>query len=167
MSRDTRLFTTVTFLLNTLFEREEAFLTKRYNALIVQNVALGGSTDGFRHMGVIYSQLTGPGRQRGSYGTLHRSLIPEVGTFLDDRKAIDNDKDRVKMALSLVLRDCQTFQDIRDALPNGVVDLIPECRGLVRTREQAFTLADNPRSYTQYMAIREKIEFYVASRLLY
>ncbi|TJX44051.1 MAG: hypothetical protein E5W21_23180, partial [Mesorhizobium sp.] len=148
---DHRLFTNVMTLLKLLFEREEAQLAKRELGMVSRNTALGGSTDGFRHMGEIYSELTGASRQRGKYGLLHPSLVGEMDAILAERKTVNYDKDRIRQAFTLVLRDCRTWQDMRDALPNCVKDLIPECRHLARTREEAFTLADNPRSYTQYM----------------
>lgn len=167
MATTNRLFTNVTTLLKLLFEREEEQLNRRALKMIPRNIALGGSTDGFRHMGVIYSELSGSMRKQGKYPPVDRSLTGELDAILAERKTIEYEKDRIRQAFTLVLRDCRTFQDMRDALPNCVKDLIPECRHLDRTREEAFTLADNPRSYTQYMQLREKIEFYVASRLLY
>jgi hypothetical protein len=162
-----QLFNNVTVILKVLFEKEEAQLIKREHTLITKNAELSGPSDGFRHMGVIYSLLTGTARRMGSYGRLDRSLLPEMDTLLADRLIIETDRDRVRQALAMVLKDCRSSQDMRDALPNAVKDLIPECRNLERIREEAFTLADNPRSYTRYMKLREKIEFYVASRLLY
>ena len=50
---------------------------------------------------------------------------------------------------------------------NAVKDLVPAIARLERSRPEAYTLAENPRSYNQYMKLREKIDFYVASRLLY
>jgi hypothetical protein len=56
---------------------------------------------------------------------------------------------------------------MRDALPNALKEFIPGAQRLERTRPEAFTLQDNPRAYSQYMKLREKIEFYIATRLLY
>jgi len=77
------------------------------------------------------------------------------------------DKERIRQALTLVLRDCRSFQDMRDALPNALKDFIPGSNRLERTRPEAYTLEDNPRAHAQYMKLREKIEFYIAARLLY
>lgn len=161
------LFHMNAFLLGKLFEREEAQLTRREHAMVAKNTQLGGSTDGFRHMGAIYTQLTGTARRRGSYGRLDPSLAPEIDVLISERKVLAEDKDRIRQALTLILRDCQSLQDMRDALPNGVKNFFPELAHMERTRPEAFTLADNPRSYTQYMKLREKIEFYVATQLLY
>ncbi|TIN00984.1 MAG: hypothetical protein E5Y34_11045 [Mesorhizobium sp.] len=160
------LFHNVTFLLNLLFEREEAQLHKREVAMITKNTSLGGTPDGFRHLGMTYTLIAGH-RGRANFGRLNQDLVSEMTEITDERQATQNEKDRIKQAFTMVLRDCHDYQDMRDALPNCVQDLIPECRTLERTRPEAFTIADNPRSYTQYMKLREKIEFYVASRLLY
>lgn len=167
MGQSNQLFKTVTSLLNVLFEREEANLVKREQAIVAKNTQLGGSSDGFRHHGLIYTGLAGGMRSRGNYTRLNPELVPEMSALLTDRKIIEADKERIRQALSLVLRDCENLQDVRDALPNGVREFIPGCERLERTRPEAFTLAVNKRSYTQYMALREKIEFYVATRLLY
>ena len=162
-----QLFNNVTAILKAVFEKEEAQLTKREHALIAKNAELSGPSDGFRHMGIIYTLLTGTARRMGSYGSLDRSLLPTMETLLAERQTIEGDKDRIRQALAMVLKDCRSHQDMRDALPNAVKDLILECRSLERARGEGFTLADNPRSYTQYMKLREKIEFYVSTRLLY
>lgn len=162
------LFNTITSLMVFLFDREEANLVKREEALIEKNMFLSpGSSDGFRYMGIIYSRLQGNARRLGKFPSLHHSLTGEMGTIDTERKVIQADKARIKQALTLVLRNVHSFQDMRDALPNCMKDLVAGCRGLERTRPEAYTLADNRLSYTQYMAIREKIEFYTATRLLY
>lgn len=162
-----QLFNNITAILRFLFDREEAHLAAREEEIIRRHGAEGGSKDGFRHMGMVYTRLTGQYRSRGTYDRLHPSLAPQMGAILTDRKILTADKDRIKQALALVLRDTRTFQDMRDALPNSLHTLVPECKGLERTREEAYTLRDNPRAYSQYMQLRDKIEFYVAARLLY
>ena len=162
-----QLFAAVTDILKFLFDREAAHLAQRENEVIVQHAARGGSKDGFRHLGMVYTRLAGPSRNRGTFDRLHPSLVPEMGAILTSKKMLENDKARIKQALVLVLRDTQTSQDIRDALPNCLQDLIPGCKGLERSREEAYTLRDNPKAFSQYMMLRDKIEFYVAARLLY
>jgi hypothetical protein len=161
------LFETVTAILKALFEREEAQLAKRELSILDRNAGLTGKTDGFRHLGIIYTQLTGAARPRGDYGRLHSSLAPEMDSIVEDRKLINFERDRIRQALAMVLDGCENLQDMRDALPNALKDFCAGLGQLERTRPEAFTLAENPRSYTQYMKLREKIEFYVATRLLY
>jgi hypothetical protein len=101
---------------------------------------------------------------------LHSSLIPAMNRFLADKSEVDFDTGRIKQALALILRDCRTRQDFRDALPNCLKDFIPEIRDLPRTREEAYTVRNDPnqlRAWNQYQRLREKIEFYAAARFIY
>ena len=118
-------------------------------------------------MGAAYTELTGVARTRATLTRLHSELADEMNDLLEERKTISFDKDRVRQALFLVLRDCVSWQDIRDALPNGLKALIPECANLERTRKEAFTIDGNARAHSQYMHLRDKIEFYTVSQLLY
>jgi len=162
------VFNNVNNLLKALFEREEVFLAKRERNLIDKYAQTeGNKPDGFRHMGVIYSLLEGFTRTRGSYGTLPIDLIPEMDQVLAEKAILATDKERIRQALTLVLRDAKTFQDMRDALPNAMKDFIPNAQRLERTRPEAYTLLSNPRAHAQYMKLRDKIEFYIATRLLY
>lgn len=167
MIASNRLFNLKNSLLAKLFEREEAHLTQRANQLIRKNVALGGSPDGFRHLGVIYSDLTGSMRKQGNFTPLHMSLVPEIMLILEERTTMERERQQIGQAFTLVLRDCQTAQDLRDALPNGMQHLIPECQGLERMRPEGFTLEGNQRAMGQYMKLKEKAEYYIAAQLLY
>ena len=160
-----QLFKNITAIMAYLFDREEAQLLQREIQLVDENALKGGSTDGFRYMGRTYSRSVG--RKQGHFPQLDPGLVPEMDTILAERKTVEDDKNRIKQALALVLEGATSFQDFRDALPNCLQHLMPECQGLERDREEAFTLRDNPRAYSQYMVLREKIEFYVAARLLY
>jgi len=162
-----KLFKTINGLLKILFEREEVHLVKQEKAMIVRNTEAGGSPDGFRHLGVIYSNLEGYARPRGSYNMLPIGLIPDMDQLVSDRALLALDKDRIRQALFLVLQGCRSIQDYRDALPNCMKEFILGANSLERTRPEAFTLQGNPRSYGQYVKLREKIEFYSAARLLY
>jgi hypothetical protein len=161
------VYDNVNILLKALFEREEIFLRKREVSMIDKYVTGGGKPDGFRHLGIIYSLLQAGDKARGTYGCLPVEMIPEMDQILAEQAILAADKERIRQALTLVLRDCKTFQDMRDVLPNALREYIPGAQKLDRTRPEAFTLRENPRAYSQYMKLREKIEFYVATRLLY
>ncbi|RRY03842.1 hypothetical protein [Brucella anthropi] len=166
-SNSRRLFDNVKSIVGLLFEKEEQQLVRRELEMVSKNAALGGSPDGFRHLGMIYSHLSGRARTMGQYKSLHPSLVPEMGTISTERKVLDADRAKTTQALSLVLKDAKSFQDMRDALPNCLKDIVPELRDYERTRPEAFTLADNPRSYNQYNKLKDKIDYYAAARLLY
>lgn len=161
------LFDLVTNILNYLFDAENNQLNSRQMALVPRHAALGRSQDGFRYQSSVYTHLSGQSKKMGTYDSLHPSLVPEMDLIVSERSTNQAERARIRQALFLALKDTSSFQDIRDALPNCLQDLVPVCRGLERTREEAYTLAHNPRAYYQYMQLREKIEFYVATRLLY
>lgn len=161
------VFNNVNNLLKALFEREEVFLSKRERSIVEKYIQAGGKPDGFRHMGIIYSMLEGSIKAHGTYGCLPVEMIPEMDQILAEKAILALDKERIRQALTLVLRGCHTFQDMRDALPNALKDFIPNAQRLERTRPEAFTLAGNSIAHAQYLKLREKIEFYIATRLLY
>lgn len=84
-----------------------------------------------------------------------------------DKKEVEFDRLRVKQALALLLKDVRTAQDLRDALPNQLAEMIDQIKGMERSRPEGFTLMTDPRKIKQYQKLREKIEFYTAARLLY
>lgn len=162
-----QLLTNVASISNLLFEKEEAHVTRSEYGMITRNAELGNSSDGFRYLGRIYTQLTGAARNRGQFDPLHTKLEADMNSLQIHREVIKADRDWIKQALMMVLRECHSYQDMRDALPNGLKEIVPELAGLSRTRKEAYTLLDNPRSYNYYIRLRDKMEYYIATRLLY
>lgn len=155
-----------------IFEKEEANILKTIANIVRKNKELGQSCDGFIYQGIFYSDLDLNIRGKGKKGQLHPSLVPQMDNLLKTVKIIDFDKERIKQSLTLILRGLTYSQDIRDALPNCLSDALIDIRNLERTRPEAFTLLmeDNPikaRQYKQYKEIRNKIEYYIAMKLLY
>jgi hypothetical protein len=152
---------------NFIFGAELRRLRRVEVELVSQNKKLSGLSDGFFYKEVLYSDLDPSIRSRGTKGNLHPSLIPQAEAHYQDEKTIAFDRIRVKQALALLLRDCRSLQDVRDALPKSLRDGYFPIQALERTREEGFTVKDNPRAYRQYLKLRDKIEFYNASKLLY
>jgi hypothetical protein len=150
-----------------LFEHEIKRLRNHELELVRENANLGGSSDGFRYNGKVFTQQETKLISRGKFTVPNVEMLPAVKLYLEDSNLIDYDKLRVNQAMTLVLKDTKSTQDVRDALPECLVQLLPSYRQYQRTRPEAFTLSENPRSYNQYMNLREKIEFYVASKMLY
>jgi hypothetical protein len=154
-----------------IFRSEERRLAKREISFVVENASLGGPTDGFYFQGRLFSDLAPHLRAKGQKGNLHSSLVPAVDEYLQDQKTTLFDKGRVQQALVVILKNCKSAQDVFDAVPNtlheAVRSLLPAAKHLTRTREEAWTVLDNPRAYQQYLKLREKIEFYNIAKLLY
>jgi hypothetical protein len=102
---------------------------------------------------------------------LDPSLYDDVDTFLKDKSTIDADKHSVRQALFSILDPCKDLQDIRDTLPEFLVDCAaqyaPHLRSLTRSEETAFTIRDNPRALRQFNKALPKLETYAAARLIY
>jgi hypothetical protein len=45
--------------------------------------------------------------------------------------------------------------------------MIDQIKPIARSRPEGFTIMDDTRKYKQYQMLREKIEFYTVTRLLY
>mgnify|MGYP003456900741 FL=1 len=86
---------------------------------------------------------------------------------MKDKREVEFDRLRVKQALAILLKGCRTAQDLRDALPNQLAEMIDQIKPIARSRPEGFTIMDDPRKYKQYQMLREKIEFYTVTRLLY
>lgn len=155
-------------LLTSLFSSENARLRKRELALVSENRKLSPQKyDGFFYQGQFFTDLDRSIASKGIKSGLHPSLVPSMELHMKDKNEVEFDTRRVKQALALVLKDCRNTQDLRDALPNVLADMIDQIRGMPRTRPEGFTLMTDQRKFKQYQALREKIEFYSAAKLLY
>ena len=123
--------------------------------------------DGFFYQGQFYTDLDRSLAAKGTKTSLHPSLVPSMERHIKDKKEVEFDRLRVKQALALLLKDVRTAQDLRDALPNQLAEMIDQIKGMERSRPEGFTLMSDPRKIKQYQKLREKIEFYTAARLLY
>lgn len=151
-----------------LFKAENNRLKKRELELVSENRKISvAHNDGFFYQGQFY---TDPNRQLAAKGIksgLHPSLVPQMERYVKDRREVEFDRLRVKQALALILKDCRTAQDLRDALPNQLAEMIDQIKSMPRCRPEGFTIMDDPRKHKQYTALKEKINFYTATRLLY
>ena len=166
--RNSTLKEIVDELLSKLFSAEKAHLQPRIQKIIDKNAALMGSSvaNGFRYKGVTYSNLANATRL-GAMGNLHTDLFPEMDRLLVETKELEYDKARVKAALIILLQTAYTDQDYRDAVPNCLAALVDRWNGLPRTREEAYTLENDPMKMNQYKKVVPTIEYHAASRYLY
>lgn len=159
--------TLINEIVKVIFEHEFRRLKQTEVRLIKENQELGGSGDGFRYQGAVYTNLQTNLISRGQFKPPMASMIPALAEFAEDSKTIVFDEYRTKQAMVLVLSGTKYRQDVRDALPECLVTFLPFLKDCSRTRPEAYTLADKPRLYNQYFELRDKIEFYLASKMLY
>ena len=155
-------------LTDALFSAETKRLRKREFDLVAENRSLSSQHyDGFFFQGQFYTDLDRSLASKGIKTSLHPSLVPSMERHIKDKKEVEFDRLRVKQALALLLKDVQTAQDLRDALPNQLAEMIDQIKEMKRSRPEGFTLMTDSRKIKQYQKLREKIEFYMAARLLY
>jgi hypothetical protein len=158
-------------LLKSLFKAEE----RRLNSIIVSLNArhkelYGINLDGFIYRGEKFipklETITIAGKGQPTK-VLHHALNDDMEEFLRDLTNVKTHENSIKQVLFGLLVPCKSPQDMRDALPECLVGLIPELQAIPRTREPAYTIAHDERAVRQYEKALPKIEMYSISRLLY
>lgn len=134
--------------------------------LIKDNEALGGHPYGFVFQGHHFV-LPDVSLRGAKLKTPHSSLVQRAAAYITDEAMVQVETAQIRQILFLLLRSCETSQDIRDAIPESVAELHPILKSLPRTRPEAWTLKDRPVYLNQYKKLRDKIDFYVTARLLY
>ena len=168
MINSTQINGIIKALTSALFMAETKRLKKRELELVAENRSLSSEHyDGFFYQGQFYTDLDRSIAAKGTKSSLHPSLVPSMEAHAKDKAEVEFDRLRVKQALALLLKDVRTAQDLRDALPNQLAEMIDQIKGMERSRPEGFTLMADSRKIKQYQKLREKIEFYTAARLLY
>lgn len=151
-----------------LFVAEERRLERVKEELIRSNKELFPARphDGFTYQGKPYfpANLTRGTRVRVP---LHNNLVERADAYLRDMEQVWTDRHLISQILASVLRPCETLQDVRDALPNCLVDTVEEVKKLSRMRDEAYTIQNDPRTVRQFAKILPRMEFYSTARLLY
>jgi hypothetical protein len=98
---------------------------------------------------------------------LNHALYDEMDKLVKDERTTKDDQQFIRQTLFALVEPCETYQDLRDALPECLIDLIPNLGSFSRTREAGYIIKDNPRAYKQYLQILPKIETYCATRLIF
>ena len=98
--------------------------------------------------------------------TLHIKLADDVIAFHSDLMRLERDKNQIKQIFFLLLKDCTSEQDVRNCLPECVVNLT-QYKNMYPRRlyDGAQRLAPSVRQ--DYEKILPKIEMYSVSYLLY
>lgn len=154
-----------------LFVAEFRRLEGLIDRINTQNKELKQSNiDGFIYGGKFYRPanrsliLAGPGQAKQ---TLHKELWPTMEDYLQDASTINNDKQMIAQSLFMLLKPCRTKPEMRDALPECIISFWDGLSQFPRTMPAGYTLEGNERAKRQFEKVLPKIEFYVATRLLY
>lgn len=151
-----------------LFSAEERRLETVRDQLVKANAEYYPNRphDGFTYQGKPYD-LSNLARGPRTRVSLHLKMVDQMDAYLADHDQVWGDRYYISQILSPILGPCDSLQDVRDALPNCLMDTIEALRSYQRTRPEAYTIQADTRSFRQYQKILPRIEFYATSRLLY
>lgn len=151
-----------------LFEPEYRRLGKEVERLDKLNQEIRGHrTQGFMLAGQYYFPPDCAYRPQAGQPSLDFSLSFHGQVFLKDKAHVEDDKQLIKQIIHLLIKDCDSIEDVRDALPESLIELSSVLGMIPRTRETAYTISHDPRMMRQYEQLLEKIDFYVATRMIY
>lgn len=154
-----------------IFETESKMLSDARKALVVKNRSLFKEpVDGFMFRNKFYTDIPGHMIHKGNNFQLHPSLVPELSAHFDKVEASYADRRTCEIGVSHLLgHGIQQNQDIRDALPNFMLEFVPELSSLKRTRPEAYNLMvlEDRKYYEKYQKCRPLLEFYTGLKLLY
>lgn len=150
-----------------LFQSEENRIEQSIERLDRENRDIRGSAEwGFMWMGQRFVPKTSPYRVI-KVPALAFELRRSGEFLLKDITQVNDDKQMIRQVMHLLISDCVTEQDYRDALPDSLVELSPKLQALPRTREAGYTLCGNERAMRQFGKMLDRIDFYAATRLMY
>ena len=129
---------------------------------------------GFIHMGKRYipesykNQVSINRQQKITLPTLAFELLSEASTFIADYNKIKIDQDLIKQTLFKLIYQANNLQELRDALPDVIVFLLPEFVGINRCiQDPTYLIRNDWRAIRDYEKVLPKIELYAMAHLIY
>lgn len=168
-SRYDSRFAVIDKIVNTLFEPDNRRLQNWIDKIDGQNreVCNDNTLLGFTYMGRYFRPSHLEGREPFGKKLINEQLVPTIEAFLSDERIVDDDKAMVRQGLSLILDPCKNMQEIRDALPECLVDFLPELKEFERMTTECWTIEENPRARRQFDKVRPKLEAYAVARMMF
>lgn len=155
-------------LISKLTEKDKSRLDGHLNMLIEKNHSLGGQPHGFLFQGQFFTNLPKKARPSAVKKLAQPQIHAEAKAFCEEITLVENETKRMTQGLHLLLRDCVSDQDVRDALPDTAKLVLPnEIAMLPRFREPAWPFKDKPLHMHNYHLIEELLNFYAANQILY
>ena len=153
-----------------LFLPEERRHLSTIDRLVVENAQLGDERrPAFIFQGTVYQASSEKGRISRGYRvpSLHALLVPKMMEFLVDVSAVRRDKQMIYQAITRLVKTATNGQHLRDALPDCLVQFVPEIAQLPRKNAFFQVHSGDARFLGQLQKILPTIEMYSAASLLY
>lgn len=154
-------------LMSALFHKDIKRWEKKLQQLIEENHAMGGSPHGYLYFGKFWTLLPPNQQKKTPKQFLHVSLHEQGKEIYDEKALMDKEQIHLRHGLQIVLRDCHTHQDIKDALPDTAALIVPELGKISRTRKEGWPIRGNPLHEHDFQKIVEIFSFYAANQLLH
>lgn len=122
---------------------------------------------GFMYQGVRYVAPSCIGVYKKNLPNLAFTLSDEAAQFISEKNKIDTDMIHIRQALIALVTQCTTMQELRDSLPDCIVQLT-SLKSLPRTiQDNTYLIRSNKYQLEEYNRILPKIQMYSVSQLLY
>lgn len=141
-------------------------LHERKLQLIDQNHALGGHVLGYVFGENIWSSSLTKLHDK-HVGPIHESLMEDAEQLHEDTVAFEKEKKLLNQGLSILLAPCMSYQDVRDALPDMLKNVLQQTSHLERHRPEAWTLEGYPLRQHGYVQTKQYITMFLAHRMLF
>lgn len=157
----------ISSIIRNLFTPEANRLDKELKDIVRMNcLRLRTEDEGIIYKGTPYLPNDVP-RRGAKKAELDPAYYDRMDVYLKDQTIIAEDLGLCKQVLFKLLDPCESFQDMRDALPNCLSETLPETSRLDRTREEAWTIKDDARDMRLYDRLLPKLELYSVSKLFF
>jgi hypothetical protein len=156
-------------LLNGLMKPDWKLVNDKINSLVDENnVLLGGSIahKGFCYRGYYFKYGAEVVPDMGFDPVLHKSLHHKAEGLADRWNYLKGDYDYLKRLFTELLRPCVTEQDVRDTLPECVIQFHPTLGSLPRIRGEAWTIRCDKALQFRYNSAIDRIRTYSVMHLL-
>lgn len=151
--------------MDNLLKSETERLKKTIIDIIIAHTDLT-NTDGFYFDGSVRSLVQGASHAALNKVPLHDSLKPEMAEYIKQERMLARDRAKIAQGLAVLLRSVRNNQDVRDALPELLVQFAPVAvSSLQRQLPEAHNLT-SVLHIRQFEQTKEMLYFYLGSRLL-
>lgn len=159
-------------IINKLFENDKEVLENQIFELTQNNnIKKNNTYIGFRHMGKTFtSKVHTSFRNKGKQSVLPSlafELAPVGTKIVQQSNNLERDEKEIRQILFKVLEHCITKQDIRDSIPEPVVQLFPDIANIPRVAPVAHYMDRDKLTINEFNRLLPKIEAYAISKLFY
>lgn len=163
----------IDLIMERLFQPEERRIGKLVSSLNQQNSEIKGKVFfGFIHMGKRY---IAPEYQNAQHALARQPLPSLAFTLLNEANDFDNevrkltlDKGQIKQVLFQLIHQANNRQELRDAIPECLIHLVPEVKHLNRViQEPTYLIRNNKYAMKAYEKALPKIQMYSVMGMVY